>query len=285
MPLRYRIVRTLVENLGQPMDIGWIVPVVMCRDGADWIDSLRLVRMYGGQRAIPTLLSGLDFDVAWSQRNWWILNALEACPDAPAVDYAYEPNHEGTPQQWERNRQTLRRLKPLAGPIPAVTPCPKQKPVPYLATDPPIDFTPRLKPRAAGVEIQSGFFKATIGRTCCTYSYSPSDAYRPMYQVAGDVRSLLARPDLLERLKITPRQAEQLRRLPLPPGQTADAGWTELYIAHKESPAGPFRQQAAEHLGEAVRAASQSYHAAHAAFAQATEKILTAEQLGQLRAR
>ena len=34
-----------------------------------WLDSLRLMRMYAGDQAVPALLSCLDFDADWSGRN------------------------------------------------------------------------------------------------------------------------------------------------------------------------------------------------------------------------
>jgi hypothetical protein len=55
-----------------------------------------------------------------------------------------------------------------------------------------------------------------------------------------------------------------------------------LYIAYQEAPAGPVRQQAADDLGDAIRVASQDYHAAQAAFAAAAKNILTATQLERL---
>ena len=48
----------LAEKLGQPLNTDWIRPVLMCRMEhlPGWLDSLRLVRMYAGEKAIPTLL-------------------------------------------------------------------------------------------------------------------------------------------------------------------------------------------------------------------------------------
>ncbi len=280
--LRYEIILALVEKLHQPMDTEWILPVLMSRDQGSWLDSLRLVRMYGGEKAIPTLLSGLDFGAPWSYRNWWILNSVQACPNAPAIEYAYDPNSDGTPQEWEKNRQTLQQLKALAAPIPDATPLPKKKRAAHLVANPPIDFTPRLKPVGRGAEIQSGFLKLTINRNGYTIPYTPSAEYRPLYQLAGDASALHGRPDLFEPLGITPRQEEQLRQLPPPPDRPSDTGWTQLYIAYKDASPGPFQEHAQDDLCDAIRVASQSYHAAHAGFAEAAKKILTAEQVKQL---
>jgi hypothetical protein len=158
----------------------------------------------------------------------------------------------------------------------------KTERVPYLETDPPIDFRPRLRSVAGAVEIQSGFLKVTINRHCITNSYSPSDAHRPIYRLAGDVLALLGRRNLFEPLGITPQQAERLYRLSPPPDRPVDRGWTQLYIAYKDAPAGPLHAEAAEDLGDAIRTASQDYHAAHAAFAEGAKTILTAAQLARL---
>ena len=97
-----------------------------------------------------------------------------------------------------------------------------------------------------------------------------------------DVLALLGRRNLFEALGITPQQAEQLGKLSPPPDRPVDRGWTQLYAAYAEAPAGPLHQQAADDLGDAVRVASQEYHAAHEAFAQAAKRILTPAQLEQL---
>jgi len=153
LSLRYEIVSALAEKLHQPMQAEWLLPVLMEREfnTHQWLDSLRLLRMYAGGQAIPAMLSCLDFDVAWSGRNWWILNEVKACPNAPSIDYTYEadlggkPGYpDGTPEMWTNNLRTLQKLKTLAGPIFVALPvrCPL---VPYLKTDPPIDFTPTFK--------------------------------------------------------------------------------------------------------------------------------------------
>jgi len=85
----------------------------------EWLDSLRLVRMYAGDQAIPTLCSCLDFEAAWSGRNGWILNEVQACREAPSTDYVHDWNREGTPAELEQNRRTLAILKKLASPVPA----------------------------------------------------------------------------------------------------------------------------------------------------------------------
>ena len=97
------------------MKAEWLTPVLAGGiQDPGWIDSLRLLRMHAGDEAIPALLSQLDFDVVWSDRNWWILNEVQACPKAPPVKYEYDLNTGGTPEQWETNRRTLQSLKPVS---------------------------------------------------------------------------------------------------------------------------------------------------------------------------
>jgi hypothetical protein len=283
LSLRYEVVLALAEKLHQPMETEWLFPVLMRRDlGHEWLDSLRLMRMYGGEQAIPTLLSCLDYDVAWSYRNWWILNEVKACPNAPEIDYAYDPNYEGTSEQREKNLRTLQELKNLSGPIPAAPPLLKKERLPYLETDPPIDFKPTLKPVQGAVEIHSGFFRITISRNSGAMSYTPSESYRPIYQLEEKLRALPEQPDRLKALGITSAQAEQLRQLSLPPPGPIDSGSTLLYILYKESPPGPLQEQAEDDLCDAIRVASQNYHAVVTAFVQAAEKILTNAQLEHL---
>ncbi len=213
--LRYEVVLALAEKLHQPMSPHWLLPMLMSREQTpecpEWVDSLRLVRMYAGDQAIPTLLSCLDFEAAWSGRNWWILNAVAACRNAPPAYYEYDPNSNGTSAAWARNLRTLERLKPLAGPIPALPPHPKKPPVPFLRTDPPIDFTPKLTDLAdGGVEISSGFLTLQIYRGTEKHIYSPTEAYSSAYQISSRALSLLNRPEPYPQLGVTSLQAKQL---------------------------------------------------------------------------
>jgi HEAT repeat protein len=283
LSLRYRVILALAEKLGQPMKTDWLLPLLMRRAlDSEWLDTLRLLRMYGGERAIPALLSGLDFEAPWSGRNWWILHQVAACPKAPAIAYTHDPNREGTPAEVEQNRRTLAALKKLAGPVPTRALAPKPQRVPYLETDPPIDFKPILKTVQGAVEIKSGFLQVTLNRTSCSCPYSPSERYRPIYQLAQHVRWLVRYPDLYRGLGITAQQAEQLGRLPPASEWPNGTGWTELYRAYKEAPPGPLQERAREDLCDAIRVASQGHHAAVAALAEAARKALTAGQLQRL---
>jgi HEAT repeat protein len=283
LSLRYRVILALAEKLGRPINTDWLLPLLMRRAlDSEWLDTLRLLRMYGSERAIPALLSGLDFEAPWSWRNWWILHQVGACPKAPAIAYTHDPNREGTPAELKQNRRTLAALKKLAGPIPTAALAPKAQRAPYLKTDPPIDFKPILKPVRGAVEIKSGFLQVTLNRTSCSSPYSPSAPYRPIYELAQHVRGLVRYPDLYPALGITAQQAEQLSRLPPAEEWPNSTGWTQLYIAYKEAPPGPLQERAREDLCEGIRVASQEHHAAVAALAGAARKVLTADQLTRL---
>ena len=303
----------MAEKLHQPMSPHWLLPMLMSREqtpeNPEWVDSLRLVRMYAGAQAIPTLLSCLDFEAAWSGRNMWILHEVSACRGAPAAYYEYDPNSNGTSAAWARNLRTLERLKPLAGPIPAWPPHPKKPPVPFLRTDPPIDFTPNLTDLAdGGAEISSGFFTLQIQRGTEKHIYSPAEAYSPAYQISRSVLSLLNRPGLYPQLEVTSWQAKQLdealsrfaRTLCGSPfsdkraaglrhllvfirvGCPGDPDWHSLYCAYKEAPGGRRHDESETDLCESVRAFSQNYHAGTIEFEEAAKRILTPQQIAAI---
>jgi HEAT repeat protein len=310
LSLRYEIVRALVEKLHQPMQPEWLLPLLTGREqNHEWLDSLRLLRLHAGDKAIPTMLSCLDFDVAWSGRNWWILNEVRACPKAPPTDYAHDYNTAGTPEQWEQNLRTLQALKPLAGPIPAAAARPKASPVPYLETDPPIDFTPTFKDiETGGVEIKSGFLTLTQNRGGASFPYRVSDPYRTVYQTAALFRSLPHEPKRCAELHITSEQVKQLEellhqfavRLCGPRISEQKIGnlynllvqqhgscphhddWTPLLFAYKEAPGGLLREQAKADLIDSVRVFSQNYHAGTVEFVEAAKKVFSSAQLEDL---
>jgi hypothetical protein len=226
LSLRYEIVLALAEKLHQPMQAEWLLPVLMGRENNtySWGDSLGLLQRHAGEKAIPIMLSCLDFDVAWSERNHAILYAVKLCPNAPAFDdYIWEtdlggrpeyPN--GSPQMWTNNLRTLQKLKALAGPIPTIPVRPLIPPPAYLKTDPPIDFTPTFQENNDGVvQIKSGFFTLAAWRHRQDYTegntfFTVSDSYRTLYQNSKRLRSLPNDGQRREELKITPEQSKQL---------------------------------------------------------------------------
>ena len=319
LSLRYEIVLALAEKLHQPMKAEWLQPVLMQREfnTHPWLDSLRLLRMYGGSNAIPIMLSCLDFDVAWSDRNWWILNEVKYCPNAPAFDdYIWEtdlggkPGYpDGTPEMWTNNLRTLQKLKPLAAHILQDLPHSKYPLTPYLQTIPPIDFTPNFKETDdGGVEIKSGFLDLTIWRGAANLPYSPSDDYRQVYEISAHFRSLpnVSKSDLVK-IGITPEQVQQLNNLlhqfaiklagPLVSDQkignlhnllVANSGycpgsddWHQCLQDYLEAPP-LLKEQAKIDLIDSVRIFSQNYHAGTVEFVEAAKKIFTKEQLEQI---
>jgi len=306
LALRYEIVLALAEQLHQPMKAEWLTPVLAGGiQDPGWIDSLRLLRMHAGDEAIPALLSQLDFDVVWSDRNWWILNEVQACPKAPPVKYEYDLNTGGTPEQWETNRRTLQSLKPLAGPLPIRPVPPRIEAALPVLTDPSMDFTPVFSEiENGGVEIKSGFLQLSLWRGSASFPYTVPEAYQAVYESAGRFRALPADASQCAKYKVTPEQVaglvDLLRQFAirlcgstvssqrvgnfynLLVGQAGycpgDDDWGELLRAWQEAPAGPLRNQAKADLINSVQVFSQNYHLGTVEFAAAAGKILTLEQ-------
>jgi HEAT repeat protein len=311
LPLRYEIVLALADKLREPMQAEWLLPVLMDRKrDKDWLDSVRLLRMYGGEKAIPSLLSCLDFDVAWSGRNWCILEfGVKPCPQAPPIDYEHNSNSDGTPEQWQKNLQLLRTLKPLAGPISHQPIQTNIVSVPYHMTDPPINFIPMVKEiDSGGLHIMSGFLDLLLRRPGSKLDYSVSDSYRAVYHQSSRLRSLVNNPSLCTQLGITERQLHKLKhdalyafagklcdhnrslmgylnaykclssRSDACPG---DDDWRDLLVDYKESPAS-LREQAKANLINSVQVRSQNYHSGTIEFVEAAKKIFTPTQLEQI---
>jgi hypothetical protein len=291
LPFRYQVVNALASKLRSPLDPNWLLPVLMCRrhNNREWLDSLGIVRIWSGTKAVPVLLSCVDYDVPWSHRNFWILHHVKYAKDAPKFDYLYNPNSTGTPEEHEKNRQTLKMLREFSGPISKPTVWPAE-PVPALKTDPPIDFTAILTPPKEGetrATIKCGFFQESWNRNGGSTSFKPTEAYRPIYQVASDVRAILESPDRAEKSSLTEQQLEELRELALPPRHPViKEGLSLLYLWWQESPDGPIRDRARDYLIDRVRAGVQQHHIDHVAFAAAARRIMAAEQkrAGQQRA-
>ncbi|MFO0915022.1 MAG: HEAT repeat domain-containing protein [Pirellulales bacterium] len=284
LALRATIAKALVEDLRVPLRANWILPVMMGRrmDSA-WHESLRMARMYGGEEAIPMLVSCLDFDVPWSYRNWWIIEAVKACTDAPQVDYAYDPNSNGTPSQWEANERVLWELNKISGPG-RRSPVGKKPLAAELEVHPQIDFEPKVSTTEQGAKVASGFLTLSINRNGYTLRTDPSAEALTTYQLVNGVRQGLTQRERLETAGVTAEQLERLQQVVLPAENPADPEWTNLYIAYREAPPGEVRQAAESELGESVRKVSHSHYQAYAAAAEAIRTILTAEQIQRIRA-
>jgi hypothetical protein len=319
LSIRYELVLALAEKLHQPMQAEWLVPVLAGRElNHEWLDSLRLLRIYGGDKAIPTLLSCLDFDAAWSNRNWWILNqGVKYCANAPSFEYIYEcdlggrPGYpDGTPQMWTNNLRTLERLKPLAGPIPSPTLI-KRAPVPYLKTAPPIDFVPVLKTMDDdGVEMKCGFLSIRLSRTSESDDFTPTPPFKAVYELASQIRKLPnANPEETQRLNLTSEQrakiAEAVKQFAM---KLCGAKVSDLWVSnfynllvnnpeycptgaaffsiplkyYQEAPDGVLKDQAKADFLNDVQVFSQNYHSGTVELVDASKKILSREQISQL---
>ena len=312
LPLRYDIVLALVEKLHQTMQTEWLIPVLIGREeNHEWLDSIRLLRMYAGDQAIPSLLSYLDFDAVWSGRNWWILETgVKPCPNAPPCDYEHDSNSDGTPEQWQKNLKLLQTLKPLAAPLPKFSVPPAISPAPHLNTDPPIDFTPSFKKDAnSTLEIKSGFLTLITSRGGFQTPFSVPESYRSLYQCSSHLRSLPNDAKRCKELNITPEQLNQLddllRQFALKLCNSRvinnklgnfyqelvfvnnynvpfDDDWFFLERNVYESPDGPMLEQAKADLMNSVQAFSQNYHAGTVEFVKAAKNVFTPAQFEQI---
>jgi hypothetical protein len=110
MDFREVVVRTIAETLRQPIEMDWLTPVIKSRKGSNG-DVPRLMRLYGGERAVPALLSCLDFEnpvVKSGYRNGYnsaIIDDQLACEGAMAIPWSADE------AKLEENRLTLQRLK------------------------------------------------------------------------------------------------------------------------------------------------------------------------------
>ena len=244
----------------------------------EWLDSLSAVRVRGGKQAVPALLSCVDYDVPWSHRNFWILHNVKYAPGAPEFDYLYDPNSTGTAEQHAQNRQTLKKLRPLSGPIGESTVWITTAPT--LEVNPPVDFTPIVTEPAPGetlATIRCGFFQLTQNRNMGGERFEPTDDYRPIYQMADKVQAILNSPEVANESGLSEQQLKELRQLPIPDRSLViKEGLSLLYIWWQESPAGPIRQRARDELGDCVRAAVQQFHVDQVNFATAARKIMDA---------
>ncbi len=118
MDFRETVVRHLAESLKQPIDARWLVPVVQSRKGAQTIgDAPRLMRLYGGERAVPALLSCLDFENP-SIRNYYnctIIDQQGAFQSGLRIPWICDLNRDGSAEELEHNRQVLLAIQTWVG--------------------------------------------------------------------------------------------------------------------------------------------------------------------------
>ena len=280
LAFRHRIISALAERLRVNIDPNLLAPILICRrhNTDTWLDSLSIVRIWGGKDAVPTLLSVVDFDVPWSHRNFWILHHVKYAKGAPEFDYHYDPNTQGTPKQHEENRQLLARLKPLAAPRPKQVFWPEPE-VPTLKTEPPIDFTVKLISKKGegetAAQVECGFFKKTWTRTGGSVTFRPTEPFVELYKLPKTVRALMNSNESNRESNLTADQIAALQQLQFPDrSPSVKEGLMLLYIWWKESPQGPIRDRAAQRIRNAVQRTIQQYHQDHVAFAEAARKIM-----------
>ena len=112
MDFREFVILRLVETgLEQPLDPQWFVPVIRSRrnPGA----APRLLRLYAGEKAVPTLLGCMDFDDPFIRDyyNYELVYSQAYCQGGLKIPWISDLNRDGTPEEIEQNRRTLKIIK------------------------------------------------------------------------------------------------------------------------------------------------------------------------------
>ncbi|MBW8017069.1 MAG: HEAT repeat domain-containing protein [Planctomycetes bacterium] len=114
MDLREYIVTKLINPMKQPIDAQWFVPIIKSRKNSNSLGHPpRLMRLYTGEKAVPALLSCLDFENP-STRSYYqhsIIYSQGSCDGGLITPWVCDRNRDGTPEEIESNRRTLKRLK------------------------------------------------------------------------------------------------------------------------------------------------------------------------------
>jgi HEAT repeat protein len=114
LDFREYVIRNLAEKLRQPIAAAWLAPVIRSRNGKNSIgDAPRLLRLYCGEEAAPTLLSTLDFQNP-SIRNYYNMTIIQnqlACRTGLALPWNADLNRDGSPEELAENRDALDRIK------------------------------------------------------------------------------------------------------------------------------------------------------------------------------
>ena len=104
--------------LGEALQVEWLTPVIKNTTSVNdqnFHESIRLIRLYGKERAAAALISCLNFDdpSLRNSYNFFLMQGIEASPGGPKCFsiYNHDPNVDGTPQQIEENRKVLEALK------------------------------------------------------------------------------------------------------------------------------------------------------------------------------
>jgi hypothetical protein len=114
MGFREFVVRKLGESLRQPVDAQWLIPVIRSRSRPRSLgDAPRLLRLYAGPKAVPALLSCLDFDDPAVRRYYSraIIRSQGSCEGGLNIPWITDLNRDGTPEGVRQNRRTLKILR------------------------------------------------------------------------------------------------------------------------------------------------------------------------------
>lgn len=117
MAMRVAAVKGL-QGLGEPLDVDCLVSVIrgaVSVNDQSFHEAIRLVRLYGGERAARALASCLKFDdaSARSSYNVYLILAIEYSPNGKKYyeKYKHDPNQDGTPDEIANNRRILDALE------------------------------------------------------------------------------------------------------------------------------------------------------------------------------
>jgi hypothetical protein len=112
---REAVVRALVEQLRQPLRVEWVLPLIEAGrhypKGRNPNEAMRLLRIYGGDKAGPELIRLLDFNDPAAPLSFWITYHLTGVPKAPQVNWHHDPNRGLTDKERAENRAALARLR------------------------------------------------------------------------------------------------------------------------------------------------------------------------------
>ena len=114
LDFREDLVRKLAEDLKEPIDARWLVPVIKSRKNTHTIgDAPRLMRLYCGARAVPALLSCLDYEDPAIRKyyNHIVVYSQGWCEGGMRIPWISDLNRDGTPEELEQNRKTLKAIK------------------------------------------------------------------------------------------------------------------------------------------------------------------------------
>lgn len=113
MDFREVVIGKLAEEYKYPIDPRWLIPVIRSRKYDRSIGNApRILRLHAGDKAAPTLLGCLDFENP-DIRSYYNLTLIDnqlACGGL-VIPWISDLNRDGTPEEIESNRRTLRQIQ------------------------------------------------------------------------------------------------------------------------------------------------------------------------------